>query len=113
VHLKTRSNFIQIFQPAHISANADTFITHGWINLDKLREFVARTNDNQNSVLLSTRVKLEEDPSATRILAAMPFISPAGSSGIKTRLLKEGGRDVFESLRFCLKLSFVEAIQWY
>ncbi|KAJ7133074.1 hypothetical protein C8R44DRAFT_730272 [Mycena epipterygia] len=83
-----------IYKSTHVTANAHLFITHDWIDLVQLRNFLKRGDAHSPPPESPpTRVKLENDMSATRCLTAEHDKAP-----VKTRLLKEGEREVVEIL---------------
>ncbi|KAJ6580022.1 hypothetical protein DFH09DRAFT_1444395 [Mycena vulgaris] len=91
-----------IYKLTYIASNAHLFINNDWIDTDQLRQFLLRADDPDPSSsprdLPPTRVKLEEESSATRISTEEhPRASLDVSTG-KTRTLKEGNREILEIL---------------
>ncbi|KAJ6538270.1 hypothetical protein DFH09DRAFT_1369014 [Mycena vulgaris] len=91
-----------IYKSTYIASNAHLFINNDWIDADQLRQFLLRADDPDPSSsprdLPPTRVKLEEESSATRISTEEhPRASLDVSTG-KTRTLKEGNREILKIL---------------
>ncbi|KAJ6595420.1 hypothetical protein B0H10DRAFT_2090007 [Mycena sp. CBHHK59/15] len=85
-----------MFPLAFIQANPGMFLTNDWINVDQLRQFVARSASKSDVSPIKTeeiRVKLEDEAHPTRSLAH------SQNSAIKgTRISKENGKEVIEIL---------------
>ncbi|KAJ7741241.1 hypothetical protein B0H14DRAFT_3608646 [Mycena olivaceomarginata] len=76
-----------IFNPSYIINNPHRFITNDWIDASQLRDFLHHTSNStpQPSISLPAHVKLEND-AVDAVLT------------VKTRTLKEAGREVLEIL---------------
>ncbi|KAJ7187096.1 hypothetical protein C8R46DRAFT_1274163 [Mycena filopes] len=79
-----------IYVPTFIQANPHLFVDNQWIDADQLRAFIkpSPTPDSPRPKSPSPRVKLEADTPATRL----------DPSGVRTRILTEGKREVVEIL---------------
>ncbi|KAJ7838322.1 hypothetical protein B0H14DRAFT_3700283 [Mycena olivaceomarginata] len=85
-----------IFNPSYIINNPHRFITNDWIDASQLRDFLHHTSNSTPA-----RVKLENDAvdaSLTRPLAPARVPDDSSVLTVKTRTLKEAGREVLEIL---------------